>query len=730
MDLLHRYFESLMTGIVQNRGTIFLRKPSFWVSAFLVLLLTVSYSNSFHGPFIFDDLNSISGNRTLRSLPDSLSTLSLNGETVSGRPILNFSLALNYKMGRLAVESYHVVNFLIHLLSTLVLFGFLQRTFRLSFFSTLIQRDSVWLAGGIAALWGIHPLQTESVTYVVQRAESLMGLFYLLTLYFFVRSLQSPYQTLWSFLSVLSCFLGMGTKEVMVSAPMVVLLYDRFFVLGSFPKIWKERRIYYGALIFSWIVLLGLIFFVQGRGSTVGFQGHISVFDYLQTQCWAVMHYLQLVFWPHPLVLDYGTGTITEMGRVLPSVIGIVFLLGFLFWAFWRFPQWGFWGGWGLLILLPSSSVIPVTTQTIAEHRLYLALIPIFYYLVLGGYRWLGRSVLAIVLLWVIFLAYTTYERNEDYKTVEAIWRSTVLGAPLNPRAHNNYGGELLAQGRGAEAEKEFKETLSLDPKYVGAYNNLGYLYQHQGLFPEAEKMYQTALQLDGRCSDSYLNLALLFEQQGKIEEAMQLYRKNLQIAPQHYKSTLNLGNLCLRTGNRLEAEALYRRCTEINPEDPMGYNNWAHIEELKGGEESAFRLYEKAIQLDPNFIDARYNLGLFFQKRGNYPASMEQYQAVLKLHPDFVDAKMNLANLFLLQGNEKESFNLYQEIVGMNPRSALPYFNMGALFQHRGDQMNAEKFYKKALQRDPQNQAIQDRLGQLKQQEKIPQAPTVKSRG
>ncbi|MES2309879.1 MAG: hypothetical protein V4507_13565, partial [Verrucomicrobiota bacterium] len=342
--------------------------PTFFIPLLLLMALALAYSNSLHGPFVFDDFESIVENPSIRSLPQSILLTSYGGTPVSGRPLLNFSLAVNYSLGGLSVEGFHIVNFGIHLLAMLLLFDFLRRTLTLSSFSDSIRRDASWIAGSIAGLWALHPLQTESVTYIVQRAESLMGFFYLLTLYCFVRSHSSTRATWWLIFSVFFCFCGMGTKEIMVSAPWIVFLYDVIFIERKFQSLWKSRRLYYWGLISSWILLAFLIVSYDKKGDVIGFFGKISFLDYLQTQYWAICHYLKLILWPNPLILDYGTLTITSFDKVFPSFL-ICFVLGAgLAWLFWRDPHWGFWGVWGAFVLAPTS-LIPIHTQTIAEHR-------------------------------------------------------------------------------------------------------------------------------------------------------------------------------------------------------------------------------------------------------------------------------------------------------------------------------------------------------------------------
>ena len=296
----------------------------------LVLAVFAAYANSLSGPFVYDDKDSIVDNLTLRHLwplSDVLAPLS-GGLTVSGRPVLNLSLALNFAAGGLDVRGYHAANILIHALACLTLFGLVRRTLVQPSLRDRFGAAALPVAFTVAALWALHPLQTEAVTYIVQRAESLMGLFYLLTLYGFVRSVDAPAPGRWQALSVAACLLGMATKENMVSAPVLVLLLDRAFVAGSFAEAWRRRRGFYAALAATWILLGGLLASTGGnRGGSAGLGVDITWWAYALTQFPALVHYVRMSFWPTPLVFDYGTFWIGSLADVWPQACVVVALV-------------------------------------------------------------------------------------------------------------------------------------------------------------------------------------------------------------------------------------------------------------------------------------------------------------------------------------------------------------------------------------------------------------------
>ena len=386
----------------------------------IALAIGAAYCNSFAGPFVFDDVSSIEENKSIRQLWPIWKPLCPpnHGETVSGRPLLNFSLAVDYAISRLEVWSYHATNLVIHILAALALFGILRRTFLLPSMRDRWGATAGPIALAITLIWAVHPLQTESVTYLIQRAESLFGLLYLLTLYCFIRGVddssygpkgtvpfrapegsarnrdsprerlrklgQSPPRAAWWYAgSVAACLLGMASKEVMVSAPLMVLLFDRTFVGGTFREAWRRRYGLYLALAGTWLLLACMVAWSGTRGHSSGFGIAVGSWEYLGTQFGAILKYLKLCVWPCPLVLNYGehlTKNISEI--VVCGVVDVILGLATVV-ALWRWPKIGFLGAWFFAILAPTTSIIP-ELQVIAEHRMYLPLAVVVTGLVVG----------------------------------------------------------------------------------------------------------------------------------------------------------------------------------------------------------------------------------------------------------------------------------------------------------------------------------------------------------
>jgi len=509
------------------------RPRSGWQPLLLVVLVAAAYANTFGVPFLFDDAIAVERNPTIRQLWPLSVPLSPppEGGTTTGRPIVNLSLALNYAISGEAAWSYHVGNLLIHAGAALALFGLLRRTFAAPALRPVTGVVADSLAFAAAALWALHPLQTESVTNIAQRTESLCGLFYLLTLYACARAAEAPALRRWPVLAFTACLLGMGTKEVMATAPLLALLYDRTFLAGSFAGAWRARRGLHLALAATWLLLAWLVFAGGGtRGTSAGLGLGVSAWSYLLTQAEAVILYLHLTVWPHPLVLDYGTAVATSVAEVWLEGLAVLALLGATAWALVRRPVAGFCGAWFFIILAPSSSFIPLVSQTMAEHRMYLPLAAITVPAVALAWRYLGARTWLLALAAGAACLALTVARNQDYRTAFSIWSDTVNRWPISARARLNLGVELQRLGQRKEAIRQFERAATLQPDYALAHYHWG----------------------------------VVLLEDGRATEAVNRRENAVRRAPAHAHAQLARGNALVRAGRPADALAPYARSLEL----------------------------------------------------------------------------------------------------------------------------------------------------------------------
>jgi uncharacterized protein HemY len=560
-----------------------------------------AYHNSLRGPFVFDDLRAVRDNPTIRRLWPPWQALSppQADTTVSGRDVVNLSLAVNYALGGLNVWGYHVVNLAIHILGALVLYGVVRRTLLCASLRERYGDEARWLALAVALIWMVHPLQTESVTYVIQRTESLMGLFFLLTLYCVIRGSTSSGRRGWYGTAVVCCALGMGSKEVMVVAPLAVLLYDRVFLSGSLREALRARAALYAGLSGCWLVLVGLVA-SSYRSASAGFGLSVSPWEYARTQPGVILHYLRLSFWPSPLVIDYDDWPVAKtLAMWVPSAAVVLALLLATLWAVRRRPRVGFLGCWFFLILAPTSSVLPVIGEFAAERRMYLPLAAVIALVVIawdmgcgeicGRLKWESgrRRIVEVVVLaaLVAIWAQLTVRRNEDYRSEVALWTDVVAKRPNNARGHYNLGYVLATQGKLDEAIVQYYEAIRIKPDFPEAHYNLGHALFRQGKLDEAMAQYYEAIRIKPDFPEAHDNLGIALYRQGKLDEAIAQYYEALRIAPDakvHY----DLATALVRDGTNQET---------------LG-----HLEARDRRLQEAIGHLEAALKLDPGFQQAR----------------------------------------------------------------------------------------------------------------------------
>ncbi len=695
----------------------------------------MAWSGALRAPFLLDDHTSILDNPSIRDFWSFrwIHPPSVSGETVSGRPVLNLSFALNHACGELDPVGYHAVNVAIHLTAALLLYGIVRRTLGRVWAREMagpaedaVRRSADTAAVAVSLCWLLHPLQTAAVTYVAQRAESLAGMFLLLTLYCFIRSVASERRSAgWQWAAAAACVLGMATKETAVAAPLVVLLYDRAFVAGTFRRAWRERARIHRLLAASWVVLIGAVWANHGRGGSAGFGAEIGPWSYLMTQAEAIPHYLLLVLRPVGLVFDYGVPDAPEFWDALPGLLFVVLGVVAMLWALRRNLAEGFLGACFFLLLAPSSSFVPVATQTIAEHRMYLPLAAII--LLLGTLLWRwpalrrSRSLLAgLAAGAAILLGLLTWQRNRVYATELSLWQDTVEKRPGNPRARNNLGLALMAAGRADEAMDQLRRALELQPDYAFVHFNLGTLLLEQGRFDqaaahlgsalagnpglvsarinmgraltglgrieEAMQQYRTALAQDRTAYDAATNLAALLIDRGQAALAEAQLREIIAAAPALAEAHYHLGRALQRQGAAGPSETSFREAVRLKPELAAAHFALGNCLANRGDSAGAESELREALRLDPRSAEAHYEIGNLRAKRRDFAAAMEFYRAALRLDPAHVQARTNLGNCQLVTGRLREAITTYEEVLRLRPGEPTALRNLALAREYLGE--------------------------------------------
>ena len=696
---------------------------SFWESPFatiagvlvLVAALIAAYSNSFTVPFMLDDADSITSNPSIRSFATAWFPPSGSGITTSGRPLLNLSLAINYAIHGSDAFGYHAGNLLIHTLGALTLWGVIRRTLRQPLLARRFSTHATPLAWCAAALWALHPLQTESVTYVIQRAESLVGLFYLLTLYCFIRATEKPGASSrpWFLVTVFACLAGMASKEVMASAPLLVFLYDRTFVSGSFADSWKRHRKLHLSLAATWIMLLACIIQSGGRGSTVGYT-HVAWWEYAITQGPAIVGYLWRSVWPANLIFDYGAIVEKNPAVVIPACAAILVLLGLAIHALRNRPVAGFAFAWFFLILAPTSSIVPVATQTVAEHRMYLPLAAVVVPAAILLYLWSQRYAWMVLSVLLVAAGLRTHDRNHDYRSELAIWEDTVARVPDSVRALNNLGSILFREGRAEEATVQFHAAIELIPEYADAHHNLGCALINLQRPAEAVIAIEHALSLSPQNPQFLASLGNAYIETSQPEKALAAYQQAVALKPAQATHSFNIANTLMKLDRMEEAGRMYLTALELAPNDVEIVNNYATWLRRSNRPTDAVPVLEKALRLSPGSARVHSNLGICLIQSGRPADGIRQLEIALPLDPDLPQTRYNLGTAYAENGRPADAIPHFEALLKLSAPTAELLDNLGVLYAQTQRYSEAIATFRRALELDPTHRNARENLAQI----------------
>lgn len=634
-------------------------RGSWWRIAVILLAGVLTYANSLSGPFILDDQSTIADNQQIREWWRPSIVLAPEPNTaIAGRPVVNVTFAANYATGGLDVRGYHVVNISLHLLCGLLAFGIIRRTLDLPRLRKRFDGRAVDIAFAAALLWVVHPLNSEVVNYLTERTESLMALFYLLTLYASIRG--------WPALAVMSCALGMATKESMVTAPLMVVLYDRVFVYDSFGQALRARRGFYAALASTWVVL-GALMASGPRSAVGGFSTGVSPWTYLLNQAVTIAHYLRLSFWPRSLVVFYGWPVPLTLWDVLPYALLIVGLIAATILALARAPTLGFLGAWFFITLAPTSSIVPISTEVGAERRMYLPLLAVVALAVVGSCavwrRFPGRrsshdgsaprvprggALAAAIVLAMLggSLALATIARNREYRSPLTLARTVVERRPTAV-SHHYLAEQLVAAGLRDEAMPHLRAAVAggdSRARYL-----LGFELFNAGKLPEAMEQLYAFVATSGlpyrlvphwleppfaEVITARLVLAKAASMQGGWSRAAEQARLVLKGVPGNREARMFLADALFALQRYDEAAAEYTEYRKSKPDDVHALNNLG-IALISGGKlDEAILLFRRAVEVEPRNPNARRILGMALFDRGDFEGAAAQAREGVALSP------------------------------------------------------------------------------------------------
>jgi Flp pilus assembly protein TadD len=548
--------------------------------AFAVLAWLV-FGRAIDAPFIFDDLVSVEDNPSITRLWPPFGTEDHRGplrpprETpTSARPIVNLSFALNYCAGYHSPRGYRTINLLIHAANATLLWAVVRRTLLLPHFAGRYAGVAGWLATAVALLWLLHPLTTEAVIYITQRSELVVAFFYLATLYASLRywTAASPRsRATWLAAAIAACFAGAGSKEVMVTAPVVVLLFERTLVSGSFRQAWQKSWPLYVGLSASWLLIAALQ--LPGpRSLSAGFSLGGPLADYWSTQAGVFLMYLKLAVIPTPLLIHYELA-LDSLGENVVYLLVVGALAAGTLYLLWKRSAVGLLAACVLLVLAPTH-VVPIPTEMAAERRMYLPLAALAALVVVGGYALVQRFAMrassknaptvrrswttaAIAVFAVVTLVYgvAAARRADEHNDPAVLWGQVSALQPDSHVAHHGLAVQLFEQGRFEEAIEHYLEAVRLHRDYPEAQYGLGLALLQVGKYNDAAKHLGEAARLKPTAERIRNNLGVALFSAGRFDEAAVEFQEVVKKNPQMWQAHDNLGRALRMAGRSEEAQ-------------------------------------------------------------------------------------------------------------------------------------------------------------------------------
>jgi tetratricopeptide (TPR) repeat protein len=716
-----------MTNFITDKNRIFKAITPVLVLLIFTILAFWIYSNTLSSPFTFDDMSRIVENRHIRLSQFSLYDVFEAGfKSSKSRPFAYISFALNYYFHQYDLRGYHVVNIIIHILSGFFLYLFLNATLKIC---SPRYRSSYpeLIAVSAALLWLVHPVQTQSVTYIVQRMNSMASMFFILAFWLYVRGRlvgDTHRKWLWYTGAIITWLLSLGSKQTGVVLPFLVFLYEWYF-FQNLSKDWLKRRLKLVLGITVLLVLIALIYtdfdpFAKLNRLNDFSKNEFTVAQRALTQLRVVTYYISLLFYPRPsrLNLDYDFPLSYSLFNPLTTLLSLViiialFLLGIYLAKKERLISFCIF--WFLANLVLESSVIPLAI--IFEHRLYLPSMLVCLAVVILLYRFIKPAWLpvGVCCALVAFGSYWTFERNKVWRTDISLWTDCVKKSPNKARPYLNLGKAQAEQDMLDEALLNYQTALRIDPNYVEAHYNLGTLLQLQGKTNEAIEHFLKTIELNPKYAKAYNNLGVMLLKLGKTEEALKNFRQALQIDPNFADAHINMGAALSKLDELSEAVVQFNQALQIDSNLPEAQFQLGATLIKQGRIEQGINHIQKALQMDPDYAEAHNNLGAELLRQGKIDEALEHFNAALRTNPDIAEAHNNIGIIMIQKGNLDAAISHFQKALQIAPEFEPAKNNLQKALALRQNNMGAEvgKLLT-ALKSSPDDPGLNYRLGNL----------------
>jgi tetratricopeptide (TPR) repeat protein len=561
-------------------------------------VITAAYAGTFGNAFIFDDWEVINW----------VAKAKLNLHFLCATRLLaNLTFKLNYLVAGLNTADYHAVNIIIHVIAAVTLYGIVRLALCLPPFTDRYKAVAGPLALATAAIWGAHPLLTQSVTYIAQRYESMASMFMFVCLYCFIRGITAQRPWRWLVVSLLASAAGMMTKEIAIVLPIIILLFDYVLVSRSLVGALRQRLFYYAGLFGTWILTRVLAYFqaVENPGGFFVWQG-VSPATYLLTEAGVVVHYLRLSFWPVGLCFDYAWPPARLFLDVWPNVAFLTVLVAAIMIGIVRKRELALPCAIFFVMLAATSSVVP-RPDFAFEHRMYAPLACVVVVTVIAGYealrKYAGPWIMCLLACALTAgLAVMTYQRNMDYRSDLTMWRDIVTKSPGNARAYINLSAHYLSKGEMDTTISYCNEALKHLPDFrrleINELRRMKYNPDVDQLFREVSYY-----------SRAHNNIGLALRGQGKLDDAILHFKEATRLIPENASSLVNLASVMFDKGQTAESIAILKRAIVFDPLDHAAYECLGNALVLTGNAAASVKYYAKALALVPDDIAVQCKL-------------------------------------------------------------------------------------------------------------------------
>lgn len=680
-----------------------LRKYFISISSVLFLVILLNYANSLYSPFQFDD------EIVIKYYPDIKDDTYFQFSNIKYRHLFYLTFALNYHWGELNPFGYHLFNIILHFITTILVFC-------ISFIT--IEKGVLWsrdisfkIASITSLLFALNPAHAETVTYISGRGSGLATFFYLLSLLFFIlgslknTKIRFSSQLLF-LLSLISCVMALFSKEISVSLPAVIILYDVCFMRTKSWITLKDRLLYY----YLPFPVLAIIFVSRSSSLLHEINLWLPKFDisYALTQLKVISYVIKLFYFPINMTFDYDLVPVKNFTE-FSYILTIIFLITVIFLVFKKFYQkssiLSFSVLWYFITISPTNSILP-RTDLFSNRNLYLPsfglslfFAVIIYILFVHHKKYRINSILVPCCLMIILCSNSAIllKTNTSNKSNISLWEEALKKSPEKMRVLHNLSHYYLLNNNLKEAFVMLKRLTVFNPTNYYAHVNLGKLYLDSGNIDMAEKKFNEAIKVDTNLPEAYFNLGSIYASKGLYEKAKNEYEKA------DIRYDWNLKKLPAQFLNEMRAKLILNKA---KANSSLGLLNDTEKE------------LQRYLKIYPDSGEASYFLGQTYMQTGKYNLALEKFNKSKSDLTILPKAHNNIGLIYAHQNKFNEAIKEFEKAIDINQEAIEAQFNLGKIYMDtQKDKEKARIHLEKALALSPNNdkaKIIQNMLFQL----------------